>query len=60
MEQLSEYTKYKAKNCSRSVDAHFQNGAVTVSVFFLPIKVANTLVMHNSKQISFPLLYLND
>jgi len=42
------------------MDAHFHNGAVTLPVSFLPIKAANTLVMHNSEQISFQLPYLKD
>ena len=49
---------YKIKNCWRSVDAHFQNVAVTVSISLLPIKAAHTLVMDNSQQIGFQLTYL--
>jgi len=41
-----------------SIDAHFQNGAVTVSLSLLLIKAANTLVIHNSEQIASHLSYL--
>jgi hypothetical protein len=36
-----------------SINAHVQNGALAVLLALLPITVANTLVMHNSKQITF-------
>jgi hypothetical protein len=49
---------YKIKNHWRSVDAHFQNVAVTVSIFLLPIKAAHTLIMDNSEQIGLQLTYL--
>ena len=37
----------KAKNCWYSVNTHSQNGAVTVLLSLLPIKAANTSLMHN-------------
>jgi len=49
---------YKIKNCWCSVDAHFQNVAVTVSISLLPIMAAHTLVIDNSEQISSQLTYL--
>jgi len=51
-------TTYQTKNRWRSIDAHFQNVAVTVSISLLPIKAANTLVMDNSEQLSLQLTYL--
>jgi hypothetical protein len=41
-----------------SIDAHFQNVPVTVSISLLPVQAAHTLFMNNSKQISFQLTYL--
>ena len=49
---------YKIKNRWRSVDVHFWNVAVTVSISPLPIMAADTLVMDNSEQIGFQLTYL--
>jgi len=49
---------YKIKNRWRSIDAHFQNVAVTVSIPLLPIKAAQALVMDNSEQIGFQWTYL--
>jgi len=49
---------FKIKNCWRSIDAHFQNMAVTLLISLLPTKAAHTLVMDNSKQIGFQLTYL--
>ena len=43
---------------STTVDTHFQNVAVTVSISLLPIKAAHTLIMDNSEQIGFQLTYL--
>jgi len=54
------YCTYKTRNCWRSVDAHFQNLAVTVSLSLLPIMAANMMIMHNSKQITTKLPYLQD
>jgi len=51
---------YKTKYCWRSVDSHFQHGAVTVSLSLLPIKAAYTLVMDNSEQIASQLTHLQD
>jgi len=49
---------YKTKNRWRSIDAHFQNVPVTVSISLLPVKAALTLLMDNSEQIGFQLTYL--
>jgi len=54
------YPRCTAKNRWRSVDAHFQNGVVTLPLAILSIKAANTLVLHNSNEITFQLLYLQD
>jgi len=45
------YLTYMTKICWCSVDPHFQNGAVTISLSFLPIKDGNTMVMWISDQI---------
>jgi len=50
----------KAKNLWRSVDHHFQNGAVTVSLAVLPIQPANVSVMLNIDQITVQLPRLWD
>ena len=34
------------------MEAHFQNGAVTVLLYLLPQNAANTSAMHNSDQIT--------
>ena len=49
---------YKIKNRWHSIDAHFQNVAVTLSSSLVRIKAAHTLVMDNSEQIGFQLTYL--
>jgi len=51
---------WKAKNHWRSVDAHFQNGAVTALLSPLPIMAANMSVIHISDHITFQLPYLQD
>jgi len=40
-----DYPRYMTKNCGRSVNAHFQDGAGSVSLNHLPIQAANTLFM---------------
>jgi len=50
------YPRCEAKNHCGSSDAHSQNGAVTVLLSLAPIKVANTLVMHESDRINEKLL----
>jgi len=54
----SQLTYLQDKNCWRSIDAHFQNVAVTVSLSLLAIKAANTLIMDNSEQIASQLSHL--
>jgi len=49
---------YKIKNRWRSIDAYFQNVAVTVSISLFPIKAAHILVMDKTEQIGFQLTYL--
>jgi len=55
-----DWLTYKTKNRWLSVDSHFRNAAVTVSISLLPIKAADTLVMDNSEQIAFQLPYLQN
>jgi hypothetical protein len=57
---LVNYRTYKTTNRCLSVDAHVKNGAVTVWLFLLPIKAANTLVMHNNYQVTIEIPYLQD
>jgi hypothetical protein len=57
---LNNYHSYKTKNCWRSVDPHFQNGAVTMSLAVLPIKAVSTTVMLDSDEITSQLRYLQD
>jgi hypothetical protein len=45
------------KNCGHSIDAHFPNVVVTLSISLFPIMAANTLVMDNRKQIASQLNY---
>jgi len=54
------YPRCIAKNHWRSIDTHFQNGAVTVLLTVLPIKAANTSVMDSSNQINGQLPYWKD
>ena len=46
------YPGCTANNRCCSVDTHSQNGPVTVLLSFLPLKAANTSVMHNSDRIT--------
>jgi len=54
------YPRCKAKIHWGSIDAHFQNGAVTVTLCLSPIEAANMMVMHNSDQITFQLPFKHD
>jgi len=56
---LTNYLIYKTKNLWGSIDAHFQDGEVNMSLALLLIKAANMLVTHNSKHIPFQLPYLH-
>ena len=57
---LPKQPTYKTKNRWCSIDAHFQHGAVTMSISPLPIEAADTLIMDNSKQIASQTTYLQD
>jgi len=50
----------KAKNHAHWVDAHFQNGALTVLLAVLHLKVANTSLMLNSNQFTLQIPCLQD
>jgi hypothetical protein len=39
-------------NSINSIKAHFQDGAENMSLFLVPNKAANMLIMHNSYQIT--------
>jgi len=54
------HPRRKTKTCWHLVEFHVQNGAVTMWWSLLPIKGANMWVIHNSNQITFQLLYLQD
>jgi len=51
---------YKTTNHWRCIVAHSQHGAVTILQSLLPMKAANTSVMHNSDLITVQLPYLQD
>ena len=57
---LVNYRTYKTTNGLRSIDAHAENGAVTVLLSLLPIQAANWSVMHNNDQDTVELPYLQD
>jgi len=60
MKQNLDYPGCKAKNHWCCVDAHSQNGAITVLRSLLHIKAANTSVMHNMDQITVQFPYLRE
>jgi hypothetical protein len=41
----ADYPRYMTKNSRHAVDAHFHHGAVSVLLYLLPIKAANTSFM---------------
>jgi len=41
-----------------SIEAHLQNGALTMSLPGLPLQGANMVIMDNSKQIASQITYL--
>jgi len=48
---LINYLTYKSKNCWHCVNAHFHNGAGSVSLPLLPINAANTSCMNVCNQL---------
>jgi hypothetical protein len=56
---LTNYLIQKAKFRWDSIDAHFQNGEMTVPLALLMVKAANMLVTHNRKHIPFQSPYLH-
>jgi len=46
-----DYPRYKTKNCLRSIDGHFRNGAGIMSLFYLPLTVAITSFMDICKPL---------
>jgi len=54
------YPRCTAKNRWCSLEAHFQNGAVIVSLTLLPRKAASRLVMDSSNHLTIQLPYLQD
>jgi len=55
-----DYQCWKAKNHWCSVDAHFHEGALSVSLSFFLIKVANMLIIYRNDHIAFKLPDLQD
>jgi len=55
-----DYQWWKARNHWPSVDAHFDDGARSVSRPFFPIKAANTWIIYRNKHIAFDLPDLQD
>jgi len=58
--QNLDYPRCKAKNYWNSIDAHSQNGVVTILASLVRIQATNTSVMPNSDQITIQLPYLQD
>jgi len=54
-----DYTSWKTQHLWCSVDAHFQDGAGSVSLLFLASMAATTLFLHVSKQLSVTLPWSN-
>jgi len=48
-----DYARYKTRNCWRSMDAHFQDGAGSELLPLLPIKDANTSIVCIHYQLMF-------
>ena len=59
-ESRFDYKWWMAKNCWRSVDAHFHDGAGNMALSLFRIKAAKTLIMHTNYQITSELPYLQD
>jgi len=57
---LFNYRPYITSNCSRSIDAHTPNRAMTVLLFLLPIQAAHTSIMPNSDQSTVQLPNLHN
>ena len=55
-----DYQWWNAKNRWCSCDAHFHEGAQSVSLSFFPIKAANTLIIYKNDDITFDLPDLQD
>jgi len=55
-----DYQWWKAKNCWRSVDTHFHEGARSVSLSVFPIEAANTFNIYRNDHIAFDLRDLQD
>jgi hypothetical protein len=53
-----DHPRFKADNWCCSLDGNSQNVEVIVLLEVLPMKAANTSVMHNIQKITFQLLYL--
>jgi len=57
---LVNYRTYKTTNRERCIDARARNAVVTVLLSLLPMKAANTSVMHKNDQVTGELPYLQD
>ena len=55
-----DYQCCKAKNVSRSVDAHFHEGVRNVALSLFAMKAANTLIIYRNNHIAFELTDLQD
>jgi len=54
-----DHPSCKAENSWHCIGYYCQNGAMAVLLSFVPIKTADTLVMHNSDQINIYLAYFH-
>jgi len=55
-----DYQCWNAKNCRRSVDAHFHERARSMSLSLFTIKVANTLIIYTNDHIAFDIPNFQD
>jgi len=55
-----DYQWWKAKNRWRSIDAHFHAGARSMSLYFVPMKAANTFIIYRNDHIALDLPDLQD
>jgi hypothetical protein len=55
-----EYPRCKKQYCGRSVDAHYQNGAVSWWYIDLPKTATSTLVVDCRGQVAIQIPYIQD
>jgi len=55
-----DYQWWQGRHCWRSFEAHFREGAWSVSLSFFPITAANTLIIYRNDHIAFDLPDIQD